>query len=329
MAVRRVIIVDDSAALCAHLAKAIGAIDPDIEAETASDGIEALKRFQDAAFDLIITDLNMPVMGGLRFITKVRSIPKYHNVPILVISGSASAEEQAIALDIGASAYLAKPLKVSGVVAAVTALLDGRPVPVMEPPPAMAMNPAPKTAAKPLSKPQPGLAGAKAGNKGASRPPAASAGAKAPAKAAPKVAAKAAAEPPPKKIVVCDDDVVLLRLMYTYLKQQFNAEVRIVTGGEEALKAVETDRPDLLVLDFMMPKMNGDRVLDILRVRQPAGSRRTRVLVYSAINMRKEVMKKGADGFLQKPATVSQIQAAVSDLLADNGGDSTGFRSSH
>jgi len=321
LAVRRVIIVDDSAALCSHLSKAIGAIDPDIETETASDGIEALKRFQDSAYDLIVTDLNMPVMGGLRFITKVRSIPKYHLTPILVISGSASAEEQAIALDIGATAYLPKPLKVSEVVSTVTALLEGKPMPVTEPVPSVPARAPSRTPARaPGAKskpPEPKAAEAKAT---AAKTPAS-------AKTPPVKAAPAKPVPPPRKIVVCDDDVVLLRLMYSYLRQQFNAEVRIVNNGEDALKAVETDRPDLLVLDFMMPKMNGDRVLDILKARQPAVSRRTRVLVYSAINMKAEVMKKGADAFLQKPATVTQIQQAVARLLEAGAPDrGAGFR---
>lgn len=264
MAPRRILIVDDSAAFCSQLSKALRTL-PGVETYSASDGIEALKLFQDHQFSLIVTDLNMPVMGGLRFITKIRSIRGYHDVPILVISGSASLEERSVALDIGARAYLAKPVKLSAVISAASALLDGRP----------------------------------AGPPVPSRPP--------------DTAPAPAAAPRRRRVLVCDDDAVLLRLLTGYLTQQMGMEVRIARNGEEVLAVLRGWSPDLIILDYMMPKLNGGQVLKAIRGGGElkvlgAGAK---VVVYSAINVKKDVINSGADGFLQKPATVDQIRDMV------------------
>ncbi len=265
VAPRRILIVDDSAAFCSQLSKALRTL-PEVETHSASDGIEALKLFQDYQFALIITDLNMPVMGGLRFITKVRSIRGYHDIPILVISGSASMEERGVALDIGAGGYLAKPVKLSAVISAASALLDGRP----------------------------------AGPPAASRPPEAAP----PAPGAP---------PRRRRVLVCDDDVVLLRLLTGYLTQQMGMEVRVARNGEEVLAVLRSWNPDLIILDYMMPKLSGGQVLKAIRGGggpKPPGAD-AKIVVYSAINVKKDVLNSGADGFLQKPATVDQIRDMV------------------
>jgi two-component system phosphate regulon response regulator PhoB len=68
----------------------------------------------------------------------------------------------------------------------------------------------------------------------------------------------------PKKILLVDDDDALASVYVTRLEVE-NFEVRRVANGEEALAAALNFQPDLVLLDVMMPKVNGFDVLDILR----------------------------------------------------------------
>ncbi len=59
-----------------------------------------------------------------------------------------------------------------------------------------------------------------------------------------------------KKIFIVDDDKTLTKLLQTYL-QEHGYDIVVSNDGEEALAKLEHERPDLLVLDVVMPKMNG------------------------------------------------------------------------
>jgi len=60
----------------------------------AGDGVEGLKKLNSDTFDLIITDINMPVMDGLKLISLVRRDVKYRNIPIMVITTEGGAEDR-------------------------------------------------------------------------------------------------------------------------------------------------------------------------------------------------------------------------------------------
>lgn len=118
------------------------------------------------------------------------------------------------------------------------------------------------------------------------------------------------------RILVVDDDAALVSLLKKYLNLQYSTQAQIETAGNgiEGLEKVDAFDPDVIVLDHMMPKMDGMHALDEIRKR-PGGKAR-KVLIYSAFNLRKESSQHGADAFLQKPATVDQIQRAIDHLLA-------------
>ena len=75
----------------------------------AEDGQDGLNKLQSATFDLIITDLNMPVMDGITFIQNVRKMPGMKSKPILMLTteGLASKKDQGKAA--GASGWIVKP----------------------------------------------------------------------------------------------------------------------------------------------------------------------------------------------------------------------------
>ncbi len=89
----------------------------------ADDGVVALKRLAQAKFDLIITDINMPIMDGLKLVKRIRSDEAHKDVPVIVITTEGSSEDRARAMALGASAYITKPIQAPQVIATVKELL--------------------------------------------------------------------------------------------------------------------------------------------------------------------------------------------------------------
>jgi len=107
-----------------------------------------------------------------------------------------------------------------------------------------------------------------------------------------------------KKILLVEDDETLSE---TYI-QRFTAEgfdVKRVPNGEEALSAALSFKPDLVLLDIMMPKVNGFDVLDILR--NTPETVNSRIVVLSALSQPEDMEKAkglGADDYLVKSQVV-------------------------
>ena len=77
----------------------------------ATDGVDALKKLSSEKIDLILADINMPVMDGLKLVSLVRGNPAYKDIPIIIITTEGAEEDKKRALAIGANAYLPKPIQ--------------------------------------------------------------------------------------------------------------------------------------------------------------------------------------------------------------------------
>ena len=89
----------------------------------ADDGVDGLRKLAGGRFDIIITDINMPIMDGLKLVKRVRSDPTHKAVPIIVITTEGSTEDRSRAIQLGASAYITKPIQAPQVIAKVKELL--------------------------------------------------------------------------------------------------------------------------------------------------------------------------------------------------------------
>jgi len=89
----------------------------------ASDGVDALKKLQGARFDILITDINMPVMDGLKLVSMVRKDATHKDIPIVIITTEGAEEDRQRALALGANAYIAKPIQAPQVIDTVKELL--------------------------------------------------------------------------------------------------------------------------------------------------------------------------------------------------------------
>jgi two-component system chemotaxis response regulator CheY len=89
----------------------------------ADDGIAGLKRLASERFDIIITDINMPIMDGLKLVKRVRMDERHKDTPVIVITTEGSSEDRERAMALGASAYITKPIQAPQVIAKVKELL--------------------------------------------------------------------------------------------------------------------------------------------------------------------------------------------------------------
>ncbi|MBT3309796.1 MAG: response regulator [Gammaproteobacteria bacterium] len=77
--------------------------------DVASDGTAAWSKLERTSPDLVITDINMPNMGGLELLKKVRGDSRYQSLPMLCITGESSATAKQKAIALGATGWVQKP----------------------------------------------------------------------------------------------------------------------------------------------------------------------------------------------------------------------------
>jgi two-component system chemotaxis response regulator CheY len=119
----RALVVDDSMQLRRSVMYALQRVG-DIVCVEAQDGAEAIKKFQGSKFDIVLTDINMPVLDGLKLIAHLRADPANRALPLVVITTESAQEDRERALKLGASAYLIKPVKAQEVLETVQSLLN-------------------------------------------------------------------------------------------------------------------------------------------------------------------------------------------------------------
>jgi two-component system chemotaxis response regulator CheY len=90
----------------------------------AVDGVDALKKLQTEEVDMILTDINMPVMDGLKLVSLVRQNPKTRDVPIVIITTEGAQEDRDRGLALGANAYICKPIQSSHLTQVINELLE-------------------------------------------------------------------------------------------------------------------------------------------------------------------------------------------------------------
>ncbi|ABC22199.1 response regulator [Rhodospirillum rubrum] len=89
----------------------------------AADGAEGLARARDMAVDLVVTDLNMPVMNGLDLIRELRKLPTYKGVPIIFLTTESDAAMKQEAKVAGATGWITKPFQQEQLVTVVRKVL--------------------------------------------------------------------------------------------------------------------------------------------------------------------------------------------------------------
>ena len=90
----------------------------------ANDGVDGLKKLSSDKFDLIFTDINMPIMDGLKLVSLARNDPGYKEVPIVIITTEGANEDRERALALGANDYITKPIQTTKIIEVAKRLLN-------------------------------------------------------------------------------------------------------------------------------------------------------------------------------------------------------------
>ena len=118
------------------------------------------------------------------------------------------------------------------------------------------------------------------------------------------------------KILVADDDMEILKLVEAALKP-IGATVISVINGEEALERILTDKPDVVILDVMMPRLTGWEVAKYIR--EHPDCKHIRILMVTGIGQEINQATSpimGADDCIDKPFTFEDLANRVRKLLA-------------
>jgi two-component system, chemotaxis family, chemotaxis protein CheY len=119
-----ILVVDDSATMVMSVKNNLEIAG--FKVETAEDGVKALAKLKAGIKpDLIITDINMPNMGGMDLIKNVRTLPGFRFTPILTLTTESQAEKRAEGKKLGATGWLVKPVGGADLLKVIRQVLPG------------------------------------------------------------------------------------------------------------------------------------------------------------------------------------------------------------
>jgi two-component system chemotaxis response regulator CheY len=118
-----IMLVDDSATILMSMSAVLSTSGFDVV--TATDGADALSKLASARPNLIISDLNMPRMDGLTFLTETRKLPGLRFTPFLMLTTESQAAKRQEAKAAGATGWLVKPATAKDLISVIHQLLPG------------------------------------------------------------------------------------------------------------------------------------------------------------------------------------------------------------
>ena len=116
------LVVEDSPTMRQLIVFALSRI-KNLKVIEADDGVDGLKKLSSAKFDILITDINMPIMDGLKLVSMVRNGDTHKTIPIVIITTEGAQDDRQRALALGANAYITKPIQAPQVISKVKELL--------------------------------------------------------------------------------------------------------------------------------------------------------------------------------------------------------------
>lgn len=118
----RILVVEDSPTMRQLISLTLRRI-KDVEITEAGDGVDGLKKIATGKFDLIFTDINMPIMDGLKLVSLIRNDPANKGIPIVVITTEGGQEDRERAMTLGANSYITKPIQATDLLSIAKELL--------------------------------------------------------------------------------------------------------------------------------------------------------------------------------------------------------------
>lgn len=117
------------------------------------------------------------------------------------------------------------------------------------------------------------------------------------------------------KILIVDDDTNICELLRLYIEKE-GYEASIANDGETALKMFDSVNPDLVLLDIMLPGLDGYELLEYLR---PTGTSVIFITAKGSLGDRVKGLRLGADDYIVKPFEIAELVARVESVLRRTG----------
>ena len=117
------------------------------------------------------------------------------------------------------------------------------------------------------------------------------------------------------KVLIIDDDIETIKLLETIVQMEGH-ETFSVSESKNAIQAVENYRPDLVLLDIMMPEINGIAICKLIKSNTDIN--RTKVMMVSALSddgTKRDSLNAGADQFVTKPILPKVLSLQMSQIL--------------
>lgn len=119
-----------------------------------------------------------------------------------------------------------------------------------------------------------------------------------------------------KRILVVDDDEQIIELFVDVFARDGRFEIKTATTGYDAGVMTQQFKPDLIILDYMLPDINGNIVCKTIRQNPQLSG--TRIIIVSGVVKQDEIdelLKAGADDFMKKPFNIEKLIARISQLV--------------
>lgn len=119
-----------------------------------------------------------------------------------------------------------------------------------------------------------------------------------------------------KRILVVDDDEQIVELFVDVLSRDGRFEVKTASTGYDAGMQSQQFRPDLMILDYMLPDVNGNIVCKTVR-ENPAMAAMKIIIVSGVVNQDEidDLLQAGADDFVKKPFNIERLMSRINELL--------------
>lgn len=121
-----------------------------------------------------------------------------------------------------------------------------------------------------------------------------------------------------KRVLVVDDDEAIVDMLSELLERDGRFEVETAKTGFDAGLRTKEFRPDVMVLDYLLPDINGNAV--IRSIREDESLQSVRIIIVSGVVNREDVqamLDSGADEFLKKPFSIEQLVKRITELVCD------------
>jgi len=248
------------------------------EAENAEVGFQIIEEHRP---DIILMDIQLPGMDGLTATRRIKTSEAYKDIPVIALTAKAMDGDEQKALAAGCDGYIVKPINTQGFISTLNNCLQD------------ASKNKPNQTEKILSKENPDNVDALDH----------------------RIKNIEDAFSQRRKILIVDDEHLNVQLMERQLAD-YSYDTIAAYCGEDALDIVEKELPDLIILDIVMPGIDGYEVIRAIRANKRTAD--IPIILCTVLNSQEERIRGlniGADEFLNKPIMFEELVARVRSLI--------------